>query len=137
MGDLASLPILVVDDYQAMRRLLRTLLLQIGFTDITFAADGADALGKLRDQRFRLIISDLKMEPMSGLDLLREVRSDGLLQSIPFIMVTAAGDTSAVVAAKDAGVNDYIVKPFTTEVLRRKLAGVLNLPGGPSWLAAD
>lgn len=132
MGDLASLPVLVVDDYQAMRRLLRTILVQIGFSDIDFAGDGVSALAKLRDHSYRLVISDLKMEPMSGLGLLHEIRRDGRLQSLPFIMVTAAGDVDHAVAAKAAGASDYIVKPFTTEALRRKLASLLDLSGVPS-----
>lgn len=127
MIDLASLPVLVVDDYLSMRRLLRTLLSQIGLTNVTYAADGAAALAQLRDHSFRLIISDLKMEPVSGLDLLRWVRMDRRLSTIPFIMVTAATDTDQVVAAKKAGVTDYIVKPFTVDILRRKLASVLDL----------
>ena len=127
MIDLASLPVLVVDDYLSMRRLLRTLLSQIGLTNVTYAADGAAALAQLRDHSFQLIISDLKMEPMSGLDLLRWVRMDRRLSTIPFIMVTAATDTDQVVAAKKAGVTDYIVKPFTVDILRRKLASVLDL----------
>jgi two-component system, chemotaxis family, chemotaxis protein CheY len=134
VGDLRSLPILVVDDYQSMRRLIRTLLIQIGFSNIDFAADGATALTKLRDRSYKLIISDLKMEPMSGLGLLDEVRHDDRLRSIPFIMVTAAADAGEVVAAKKAGVSDYIVKPFTTEVLRRKITDVLELPrSAGSW----
>jgi len=134
--DLASLPILVVDDYQAMRQLFRTVLTLIGLTNVAFATDGASALAKLRDQPYRLIISDLNMEPMSGLQLLREVRADLRLRSIPFIMVTAERDLDDVAAAKEAGVSDYIVKPFTTDVLRRKLAGVLDLRKGPCWLDA-
>ena len=136
MVDLASLPILVVDDYQAMRQLFRTVLTLIGLTNVAFAIDGASALAKLRDQPYRLIISDLNMEPMSGLQLLREVRADLRLRSIPFIMVTAERDLDDVAAAKEAGVSDYIVKPFTTDVLRRKLAGVLDLRKGPCWLDA-
>jgi two-component system, chemotaxis family, chemotaxis protein CheY len=137
MVDLRSLPILVVDDYQAMRRLIRTLLLQIGLSNIDFAEDGAAALTKLRDRSYGLIISDMKMEPMSGLELLREVREDDRTRSIPFIMITAAVDMDEVLAAKKAGVSDYIVKPFTTDTLRKKLAGVLRIPDGSPWLAAE
>lgn len=138
MIDRASMPVLVVDDYQAMRRMIRTVLIQIGFANIDFAADGATALAKLRGQSYSLIISDLKMEPMSGLGLLREVRLDERLRNVPFIMVTAASDVEKVVAARDAGVSDYIVKPFTMDVLSKKIAGLLGLPsGGPSRLAAE
>ena len=137
MIDLANLPVLVVDDYLSMRRLLRTLLSQIGLTNVTYAADGASALAQLRDHSFRLIISDLKMEPMSGLDLLRWVRMDGRLKTVPFIMITAETDTDQVIAAKKAGVNDYIVKPFTVDVLRRKLASVLGLNSHSASLAVE
>ena len=118
-----------------MRRLIRTMLIQIGFANIDFAADGASALAKLRACSSGLIISDLKMQPMSGLGLLREVRLDERLRNVPFIMVTAASDVEKVVAARDAGVSDYIVKPFSTEVLRKKIEDLL--PGRrPSPVAA-
>jgi two-component system, chemotaxis family, chemotaxis protein CheY len=137
VGDFRRLPILVVDDYQSMRRLIRTLLIQIGFANIDFASDGGAALMKLRDRPYGLIISDLKMQPMSGLRLLREVRNDDRLSAIPFIMVTAAADVDEVIAAKTAGVSDYIVKPFTTDVLQRKIAGVLeHAPGAGGLLAS-
>ncbi len=129
MVDFQGLPIIVVDDYQSMQRLIRTLLLQIGFNNIDLATDGATALSKLRDRRYAVIISDMKMAPMSGLDLLREVRSDEHLKTIPFIMVTAAVDVNEVVAAKESGVTDYIIKPFTTETLKRKLTNVLARTG--------
>jgi two-component system, chemotaxis family, chemotaxis protein CheY len=137
MDDLRSMPILVVDDYQAMRRLLRTLLIRIGFANIDFAADGASALAKLRDHSHGLVISDMKMEPMSGLGLLREVRQDKRLRTVPFIMVTAAADVEEVVAAKKAGVSGYIIKPFTAETLRKKLVEVLHIPDGTASLAAE
>jgi two-component system, chemotaxis family, chemotaxis protein CheY len=130
MVDLKGLPILVVDDYAAMRRIIRTLLVKIGFTNIEFAENGASALAKLRESPYALIISDSKMEPMSGLELLREVRRDERLKSIPFIMVTGAVDADGFAAAKKTGVSDYIVKPFTAETLRKKLTGVLNIPNG-------
>jgi two-component system chemotaxis response regulator CheY len=137
VNDLKGLSILVVDDYQAMRRLVRKLLIQIGFSNIELVADGATALAKLHERSYSVIISDLKMEPMSGLGLLRVVRREERLRAIPFIVVTAANDRDDVIAAKKAGANDYIVKPFSVNVLRRKLAGVLNVPGAPPWLAAE
>jgi two-component system, chemotaxis family, chemotaxis protein CheY len=132
MVDLKGLPILVVDDYAAMGRIISALLVKIGFANIEFAPDGASALAKLRDHPYGLIISDEKMEPMSGLGLLHEVRRDERLKSIPFIMVTGAIDADGFAAAKKTGVSDYIVKPFTAETLRKKLAGVLNIPDGTS-----
>jgi two-component system, chemotaxis family, chemotaxis protein CheY len=125
LDNFRNMPILVVDDYRSIQRLIRTLLMQIGFNAIDFADSGAAALSKLRDRHYALVVSDMNMVPMSGLDLLREVRRDEHLKDIPFIMVTGAVDLDKVVAAKEAGVTDYIVKPFATEVLQRKLASVL------------
>lgn len=119
-------PILIVDDYKTMLRIIRNLLRQIGFEVVDEACDGVDALGKLHDHAFRLVISDWYMEPMDGLALLREVRADARLRSLPFIMITAEGNSENVVAAKRAGVNDYIVKPFNAETLRTKLTAVLG-----------
>lgn len=124
----APLRILIVDDYSTMRRIIRNLLTQIGFSDITDAADGAAAFAILRnDPRFDLVISDWNMEPMTGLELLRAMRADTTLARIPFIMVTAESKTENVVAAKQAGVNNYIVKPFNAETLRGKIGAVLEL----------
>src|SRR3712207_1902228 len=107
-----SIPVLVVDDYQTMIRILRNLLKQIGFNDVDEAKDGTEALGKLREKQYGLVISDWNMEPMTGYELLQQVRADDKLREIPFIMVTAEAKTENVVAAKKAGVNNYIVKPF-------------------------
>ena len=116
--------VLVVDDYGTMRRIIRNLLTQIGFSNIDEAADGATALGKLRERQFGLVISDWNMEPMTGLQLLQEVRADNKLKPLPFIMVTAESKTENVVAAKQAGVNNYIVKPFNAETLKNKIDAV-------------
>jgi two-component system chemotaxis response regulator CheY len=121
-----SANVLVVDDYGTMRRIIRNLLTQIGFTNIEEAADGAAALGKLREKAFGLVISDWNMEPMTGLQLLQEVRADNKLKPTPFIMVTAESKTENVVAAKEAGVNNYIVKPFNAETLKKKIESVLG-----------
>ena len=118
--------VLVVDDYQTMRRILRTLLQQVGFKNIDEAADGGTALRKLRDAAFGLVVSDWNMEPMSGLQLLQEVRADDKLSATPFIMVTAESKSENVVAAKEAGVNNYIVKPFNADALKKKIADVLG-----------
>ena len=118
--------ILVVDDYATMRRIVRNLLTQIGYTDIDEAGDGVSALAKLRESKFGLIISDWNMEPMTGLQLLKEIRADAKLAATPFIMVTAESKTENVIAAKQAGVNNYIVKPFNAETLKKKIAAVLG-----------
>ena len=121
-----NIPVLIVDDYKTMLRIIRNLLKQIGFNNVEEATDGAEALQKLREGQFKLIISDWNMEPMTGIQLLREVRDDQRLQKIPFIMVTAESKTENVVIAKEAGVSNYIVKPFNAATLKSKLVGVLG-----------
>ena len=121
-----STPVLVVDDYQTMVRILRNLLKQIGFNDVDDASDGQAALEKLRAKKYGLVISDWNMAPMTGYELLQQVRSDSELSSLPFIMVTAEAKTENVVAAKKAGVNNYIVKPFNAETLRTKISAVFS-----------
>ena len=121
-----SMPILVVDDYQTMVRIIRNLLKQLGFENVDDASDGSAAISKMRDKKYGLVISDWNMEPMTGLDLLKEVRADSRLKNLPFIMVTAESKTENVVAAKEAGVNNYIVKPFNAATLKTKLSSVLG-----------
>ena len=121
-----TMPILVVDDYKAMIRIIRNLLKQLGFEDIDDAADGTEALEKMKQRRYGLVISDWNMEPMTGYELLREVRADDKLKGTPFIMVTAESKTENVIAAKKAGVNNYIVKPFNAATLKGKIAAVLG-----------
>jgi two-component system chemotaxis response regulator CheY len=119
-----SMPILVVDDYNTMIRIICNLLKQLGYQNIDNATDGATALAKLRAGRYGLVISDWNMEPMSGYDLLKEVRADANLGKTPFIMITAESKTENVIAAKRAGVNNYIVKPFNAQTLQNKIAAV-------------
>lgn len=119
-------PVLVVDDYQTMIRIIKNLLKQLGFENVDEAADGKEALAKLRAKKYGLVISDWNMEPMTGYELLREVRSDESLKPTPFIMVTAESKTENVIAAKKAGVNNYIVKPFNAQTLKAKIASVLG-----------
>lgn len=121
-----SLSILIVDDYKTMLRIIRNLLKQLGFHNVDEATDGAEALNKLRGKNYDLVISDWNMEPMTGYELLKEVRSDDMLKSLPFIMVTAESKTDNVIAAKKAGVNNYIVKPFNAATLKSKLSSVLG-----------
>jgi two-component system chemotaxis response regulator CheY len=121
-----SLNVLIVDDYKTMLRIIRNLLKQLDFDNVEEATDGAEALAKLRAGNFGLIISDWNMQPMTGLDLLKEVRADPKLKDTPFIMVTAESKTENVIAAKQAGVSNYIVKPFNAETLREKIEKVLG-----------
>jgi len=123
-----SMPVLVVDDYSTMVRIIRNLLRQLGFADIDDASDGAAALAKMRDKRYGLVISDWNMEPTSGYELLQQVRADPHLGETPFIMVTAESKTENVIAAKKAGVNNYIVKPFNAQTLKAKIEAVFAEP---------
>lgn len=121
-----NMQILIVDDYKTMLRIIRNLLKQLGFNNVDDATDGSAALQKLRDKEFNLVISDWNMEPMSGLQLLKEVRADVKLKAMPFIMITAESKSENVIAAKEAGVSNYIVKPFNAATLKGKLASVLG-----------
>jgi two-component system chemotaxis response regulator CheY len=121
-----SMPILVVDDYNTMIRIIRNLLKQLGFENVDEASDGVAALSKLKEKKFGLVISDWNMEPMTGYELLQQVRGDEKLKATPFIMVTAESKTENVVAAKKAGVNNYIVKPFNAATLKSKMVSVLG-----------
>jgi two-component system chemotaxis response regulator CheY len=120
-----NMNVLIVDDYKTMLRIIRNLLKQLEFDNVEEATDGAEALAKLRAGNFGLVISDWNMQPMTGLDLLKEVRADARLKSLPFIMITAESKTENVVAAKQAGVSNYIVKPFNAETLKEKIEKVL------------
>lgn len=119
-------PILVVDDYKTMVRIVRNLLNQLGYQDVDEANDGASALAKLRARRFGLVISDWAMEPMNGLELLQQVRADPELKTLPFIMITAENRRDRVAKAEQAGVDGYIVKPFTAEALNDRIARVMG-----------
>ena len=121
-----NMKVLIVDDYQTMLRILRNLLRQLEFNNVDEAKDGGAALELLRKEQFGLVISDWNMEPMTGIQLLREVRADPKMKALPFIMITAESKSENVIAAKEAGVSNYIVKPFNSETLRAKLASVLG-----------
>ncbi len=120
-----NMPILIVDDYKTMLKILRNLLKQLGFDNVEEAMDGGAALQKLRNKNYGLVISDWNIEPMDGLKLLKEVRADVKLKDVSFIMITAESKTENVVAAKEAGVNGYIVKPFNAATLESKIDTVL------------
>jgi two-component system chemotaxis response regulator CheY len=117
--------ILIVDDSASMVAIIRRLLGQIGFADVD-ANDGAQALTKLRGKRYGVVISDWHMQPMTGIDLLREVRNDPSLRRLPFILVTGEIKTENVIAAKKAGVDNYIVKPFSAKTLKEKIDAVIG-----------
>jgi two-component system chemotaxis response regulator CheY len=108
-----------------MRRIIRNLLNQLGYADVDEAEDGAVALQKMRSSNYNLVISDWNMEPMTGYELLKEVRADDKLKATPFIMVTAESKTENVVAARKAGVDNYIVKPFNAATLQQKINAVI------------
>lgn len=121
-----NMPILVVDDYHTMVRIIRNLLKQVGYENVDDAASGEEALQKIRDKRYSLIISDWNMEPMTGFQLLQKVRELGASSEVPFIMVTAESKTDNVIAARRAGVSHYIVKPFNAATLRSKIDAIFT-----------
>lgn len=122
----ATMPILIVDDYATMIRIIRNLLKQLGFDNVDDAADGTQALEMIQNRKYGLVISDWNMEPMTGYELLKHVRSAGETARLPFIMVTAESKTENVIAAKKAGVSNYIVKPFNAQTLKGKIDAVFG-----------
>jgi len=120
-------PVMIVDDYSTMLRIIRNLLAQLNFKNVVDANNGEEALEKLRAMGdVALILSDWNMQPMTGLDLLKAVRADGKLKHIPFILVTAETKAENVIAAKAAGVSNYLIKPFTVDTLKAKMSSVLG-----------
>ena len=120
----SSMSVLLVDDSKLMINIIRSLLQHLGIADVDDANDGASALAKMRSKRYGLVISDWNMEPMTGYDLLRQVRANPAIETTPFIMVTAESKTENVIAAKKAGVNNYIVKPFNAQTLKTKIEAI-------------
>lgn len=121
-----SMPILIVDDYKTMLRIVRGLLNQLGFMNIDEATDGAMAWDMVQKKPYGLIVSDWNMEPMSGFEFLKLVRTNDTTKQLPFIMVTAESKTENIIAAKQAGVSNYIVKPFNAVTLKQKLEAVFG-----------
>lgn len=121
-----NMPILIVDDYKTMLRIIRNLLSQLGFNNVDEATDGTMAFSKIEQKQFKLVISDWNMEPMSGLELLKKIRADERFKTLPFIMITAETKVDNVIVAKKEGVNNYIVKPFNAATLKNKLAAVFG-----------
>ena len=121
-----TMPILIVDDYKTMLRIVRGLLNQLGFNNIDEATDGSMAWDMVQKKPYGLIVSDWNMEPMSGFELLKLVRGNQATRPSPFIMVTAESKPENVIAAKQAGVSNYIVKPFNAETLKVKMSSVIG-----------
>ena len=129
MPDRTSLKFLVVDDFSTMRRIVRNLLKELGFTNVDEAEDGAVALGKLREGSFEFVVSDWNMPNMDGLTLLQNVRADPKLKSLPFLMITAEAKKENIIAAAQAGASGYIVNPFTAATLQEKLDKIFEKMG--------
>jgi two-component system, chemotaxis family, chemotaxis protein CheY len=121
-----KIKILVVDDFATMRKVIRNLLKQSGYENVTEAEDGVSAMSVLKSTKIDFVISDWNMPNMTGIELLRAVRSDNELAAMPFLMVTAESLKANVVEAVKAGVSNYIVKPFTAEVLGEKIDKILE-----------
>ena len=116
-----NMRILIVDDFATMRKMLRNILKQLGFTNVEEADNGLSALEKLRSENFNFVIADLNMPNVSGLELLKVMKDDEKMKNIPVLMVTAVGDKDSILEAAVAGVSDYVVKPFTAETLKGKI----------------
>ncbi|MFO1168251.1 MAG: response regulator [Rhodoblastus sp.] len=122
----STMPILVVDDYQTMVRIICNLLKQIGYENVDTASNGAQALERIAEKKYGLIISDWNMQPMTGFELLVKLKGEPEHADIPFIMVTAESKTDNVIAARKAGVSSYIVKPFNAATLKAKIDAVFT-----------
>ena len=125
-----DMKIMVVDDFSTMRRIVKNLLKELGYQNFEEADDGANALAKLKSGSFDFIVSDWNMPNMTGLDLLKAVRADDNLKAIPFLMVTAEAQQDNVIQAVQAGVSNYVVKPFTAATLKEKLDKIKEKVGG-------
>lgn len=124
-----NMSFLVVDDFPTMRRIVRSLLKELGFTNVDEAEDGQDALNKMRAGKFDFIVSDWNMPNLDGLEMLKEMRQDDALKSLPVLMVTAEAKKENIIAAAQAGANGYVVKPFTAATLEEKLNKIFEKLG--------
>ncbi len=122
----ANMKFLVVDDFSTMRRIVRNLLKELGFSNVQEAEDGVDALGKLRNDKFDFVVSDWNMPNMTGIELLRNIRADANLKHLPVLMVTAEAKRENIIEAAQAGASGYIVKPFTAATLDEKLKKIFQ-----------
>ena len=121
-----NMKFLVVDDFSTMRRIVRNLLKELGFTNVDEAEDGVDALNKLRGDHFDFVVSDWNMPNMTGIDLLRAIRADDKLKHLPVLMVTAEAKKENIIMAAQAGASGYVVKPFTAATLDEKLKKIFQ-----------
>lgn len=117
---------LVVDDFSTMRRIIRNLLKELGYTNVDEAEDGVMALSKLRSEQFDFVVSDWNMPNMDGLTMLQNIRADATLSKLPVLMVTAEAKKENIIAAAQAGANGYVVKPFTAATLDEKLSKIFE-----------
>jgi len=124
-----KMKILIGDDFQTMRRIVKNIFKQLGYENFEEAEDGAQAYAKLRTGGFGFVVSDWNMPNMNGLELLKKVRSDPELKDMPFLMVTAEAEKDKVIAAIKAGVSNYVVKPFTAEILKEKMDKIFEKLG--------
>ncbi|WP_311065938.1 chemotaxis response regulator CheY [Halomonas sp. DWK9] len=124
-----NMSFLVVDDFPTMRRIVRSLLKELGFTNVEEAEDGQDALNKLRAGNFEFVVSDWNMPNLDGLEMLKEIRQDDALKGLPVLMVTAEAKKENIIAAAQAGANGYVVKPFTAATLEEKLNKIFEKMG--------
>ncbi len=125
-----NMKILIVDDFSTMRRIIKNLLRDLGFTNTHEADDGVTALPMLRSGDFAFLVTDWNMPGMTGINLLKEVRADPKLASLPVLMVTAEAKRDQIIEAAQAGVNGYVVKPFTAQVLKEKIDKIFERVGG-------
>ena len=128
-ADPSKIKFLVVDDFSTMRRIVRNLLKELGFTNVEEAEDGAIALQKLKAGSFDFVVSDWNMPNMDGLEMLKQIRADEALKSLPVLMVTAEAKKENIIAAAQAGANGYVVKPFTSATLEEKLNKIFEKLG--------
>ncbi len=124
-----NMSMLVVDDFPTMRRIVRSLLKELGFNNVDEAEDGQDALNKLRSGKFEFVVSDWNMPNLDGLDMLKQIRADDSLKHLPVLMVTAEAKKENIIAAAQAGANGYVVKPFTAAILEEKLNKIFEKLG--------
>jgi len=121
-----NIKILIVDDFSTMRRIVKNILRQLNYNNIVEADDGSTAIDLLQKEKIDMVVSDWNMPKMTGLELLKAVRSDDALKDIPFLMVTAEAQQENIIEAVKSGVSNYIVKPFTAETLGQKINQIFN-----------
>lgn len=121
-----NMKILVVDDMSTMRRIVKNILKQLGFANMEEAENGQEALAKLRTESYGFVVSDWNMPVMAGIEMLRAIRADEKLKHIPVLMVTAEAQKENLIEAIQAGVNNYVVKPFTAEVMQEKIGKIFK-----------